>query len=73
MSVSRFLEFLIVGVVFGVIEDIIAITLATNQKIDLQVIMVTLVAAVPFAILSEIVVDHEKFRSFLKSKFGKTH
>jgi hypothetical protein len=72
MSLNRFLEFLIVGVIFGVIEDVIAITLATDHAIDLQVIMITLIAAVPFAILSEIIVDHDKFRSFLKRKFGKS-
>lgn len=72
MSLNRFLEFLIVGVVFGVIEDAIAITLATDTKISIQVIMVTLVAAIPFAILSEIVVDHDKFKEFLKKLFKKS-
>lgn len=68
---NRFLEFLIVGVIFGVIEDAVAITLATDTKIDLQVVMITLAAAVPFAILSEIVVDHQKFRDWIKRKFNR--
>lgn len=71
MSLNRFLEFLIVGVIFGVIEDVIAISLATDHEITAQVIMITLLAAVPFAIISEIVVDHEKFRALLKRKFGR--
>lgn len=71
MSLNRFLEFLIVGVIFGVIEDVVAITLATSHKIDLQVVMITLVAAVPFAIISEIVVDHDSFKAFLKRKFRR--
>lgn len=69
MSLNRFLEFLIVGVIFGVIEDVIAISLATDHAIDSKVIMITLLAAIPFAIISEIVVDHEKFRNFLRKKF----
>lgn len=71
MSLNRFLEFLIVGVIFGVIEDVIAISLATDHAIDFQVILITLLAAIPFAFLSEIVVDHQRFQKFLQSKFKK--
>lgn len=66
MSLSRFLEFLIVGVIFGVIEDLIAITLATEKSIDLRIVIIALIAAVPFAIISELLVDHDKFQAWFK-------
>ncbi len=68
MSIHRFLEFLIVGVVFGVVEDLIAITLATDKSVDIKVVMITLIAAVPFAIISELVVDHDKFQAWFKKR-----
>lgn len=52
------------------VEDLIAISLATNEEIDLRVFMIAFFVALPFAIISELIVDHEKFRNFL-SKFFK--
>ncbi len=66
MSLNRILEFLIVGLLFGVIEDIIAISLATDKVIDLKVLLITFAAAFPFAFISELVIDHDKVQQFLK-------
>lgn len=66
MSLNRLFEFLVIGLLFGVIEDLIAITLATDQVINLKVLSITLVAALPFAIISELIIDHEKVQQFLK-------
>ena len=57
----RFLEFLIIGVFMGVIEDMIAIVFATDAKVEWNVIFVVIIVAIPFAFLSEIVVDHPEF------------
>jgi hypothetical protein len=57
----RFLEFLVVGVVMGLVEDLIAVALATDAAIDARVIVLVLAVAVPFAALSELVVDHPRF------------
>jgi hypothetical protein len=57
----RIVEFLLIGVVMGVIEDLIAIAIATDAEINFNVIWVVLVVAIPFAYLSEVVVDHPKF------------
>jgi hypothetical protein len=65
----RFLEFFIVGVCLGVIEDLIAISLATNQSIDFRVFVIAFFVAFPFAIFSELIVDHDKFKSWLKKRF----
>lgn len=59
----RFLEFLIVGVAMGLVEDIIAIKLTTGAVIDSHVIWIALLVAIPFAAFSELIVDwnHIKF------------
>jgi hypothetical protein len=57
----RIVEFLLIGVVMGVIEDLIAIAIATDAEINFNVIWVVLAVAIPFAYLSEVVVDHPKF------------
>jgi hypothetical protein len=57
----RIVEFLLIGVVMGVIEDLIAIAFATDAEINLNVIWIVLLVAIPFAYLSEVVVDHPRF------------
>ncbi|OGE74649.1 MAG: hypothetical protein A3K06_01535 [Candidatus Doudnabacteria bacterium RIFCSPHIGHO2_01_52_17] len=57
----RLLEFLVIGVGMGLLEDLIAIAFATDATIDLRVIWVVLLVALPFAFLSEVVVDHPRF------------
>ncbi len=57
----RFLEFFLIGVVFGVFEDILAVQFATGEPITLKVIWIVFLVALPFAIISEYIVDHPKF------------
>lgn len=59
---NRFLEFLIIGVVMGVTEDLIAVKLTTGAEITLNVIFIILLVAVPFAAFSELVVDRTDFQ-----------
>lgn len=61
---TRLIEFFIIGVAMGVTEDLIAIVLATNAEIRPHVIGIVVLVAVPFAILSELVVDSSKFVYF---------
>ncbi len=63
-----FLEFLLVGVVFGLAEDLLAIAFATDAKITWEVVGIVFLVSIPFAIISELIVDHPKFWSFLKKK-----
>lgn len=67
----RIFEFFIIGLVFGVVEDLIAIMLATDAKFDIRMLGVAFFVALPFAIFSELIVDHVKFQGFLKRKFNK--
>lgn len=57
----RLVEFLIVGVVMGVAEDIIAILVATDATLNLHIVWIVLAVALPFAFVSEIIVDHPRF------------
>lgn len=64
----RFLEFLVIGVMMGLIEDLIAIHLTTDAVIDFSVVLIALVVAIPFAAFSELVVDRKHIK-FLKKKW----
>ncbi|WP_254526073.1 hypothetical protein [Natrinema caseinilyticum] len=61
---KRLLEFFVIGVVFGVSEDVLAVVVATDAEITLDVIGVVVTIAIPFAIVSELVVDHPRFLQF---------
>ena len=62
----RVIEFLIIGVLFGLIEDIIAIRVVSDVMIDFRVLMTILAVAIPFAIVSELIVDHPRFWEVLR-------
>jgi hypothetical protein len=64
--ISHLIEFFVVGVVFGVTEDILAIKLATDAEITWHVLKVAVIVAIPFAVLSELLVDLKFFRRSLK-------
>jgi len=65
-KLERFMEFLIIGVVMGLIEDLLAVKLATGAEIDPRVIVIVLMVAIPFAAFSELVVDRKEFRLWRK-------
>ncbi|MDO8561096.1 MAG: hypothetical protein Q7R91_02680 [bacterium] len=64
----RVVEFLIVGVLFGLIEDILAVEAVAHIQITPRVILIILAVAVPFAVLSELIVDHPRFWELLRFK-----
>ena len=57
----RLVEFLIIGVVMGVAEDLLAVYFATGEKIDFHIFWIVFLVALPFAVISELVVDHPRF------------
>ncbi|MFB6158266.1 MAG: hypothetical protein ABEJ95_01250 [Candidatus Nanohalobium sp.] len=61
-SIERFLEFVVVGIMFGTVEDLIAVKLATGETITLQMIGVVVAVAIPFAAFSELYIDHPEIR-----------
>lgn len=60
-NVERFLEFLLIGVGMGVLEDMIAIQFATDAVFTVEMILIVVVVAVPFAAFSELIVDNGEF------------
>ncbi|USZ72222.1 hypothetical protein [Natronosalvus halobius] len=61
---KRLLEFFVIGVAFGVTEDVLAVVVATDAAVTPQVIGIVVLIAVPFAVLSELIVDHPRFLHF---------
>ncbi|ELY60832.1 hypothetical protein [Natronococcus jeotgali] len=66
---KRVLEFFVIGIVFGVTEDVLAVLFATDADVTPGVVAVVVLIAIPFALLSEIVVDHPKFVHFDRLAF----
>lgn len=56
-----FLEFLLFGIVFGVVEDLIAVTIATGERITWHIFVVVVLVAIPFAFIGEVIVDRSSF------------
>jgi len=52
-----FLEFLIFGVIMGIVEDLIVVTFATGEPITWKIIGIITLVAIPFAAIGELIVD----------------
>lgn len=63
-----FLEFFVFGVIFGVIEDLIAVKLSTGEAITWRIIGIIVLVAVPFAVIGELIVDRIDFVKFFKAR-----
>ncbi len=57
----RFIEFAFVGVVMGLLEDLLAVFLSTGEPITPKIFVVVFAVALPFAFISEYIVDHPRF------------
>lgn len=70
--VERFLEFLVVGVVLGVTEDLLAVKFATGEEITPEIVLIVFAVALPFAAFSELFVDRQDFApDWLLEKFSR--
>lgn len=52
-----FIEFLIFGVIMGIVEDLIAVTLSTGEPITWKILVIITLVAIPFAAIGELIVD----------------
>jgi len=59
---ERFIEFLVIGVALGIIEDMIAIMLITGESFNLRMLGIVVMVAVPFAAFSELIVDSDEYK-----------
>ena len=65
------LEFLIFGIVIGVVEDLIAVTVTTGEPITWKIIGIIVVIAIPFAFLGEVIADQIDFAKILERIFSR--
>lgn len=61
-----FLEFFVFGLVMGVVEDALVITLVTGASISLQVVGVVALVTLPFAVFGELVVDRTDWFAWVR-------
>ncbi len=55
---AHLLEFFVIGVLFGIAEDVLAIMLHQGHfSLSLRMVYIAAVVAIPFAIVSELIVD----------------
>ncbi|MGI5825962.1 MAG: hypothetical protein ACOX50_00960 [Patescibacteria group bacterium] len=66
--ISHLIEFFFVGLLMGIVEDILAIKFATNAKITFDTFKVAFLVALPFAFINELLVDSKTIRKILFSK-----
>ena len=64
--IEVFFEFFFFGLIIGVIEDILAVKLATGEPITPRIIGIIFLIALPFAILGEIIADKIDFCSLFR-------
>lgn len=66
-----FLEFLIFGVLVGIVEDLIAVKYAADAEITLEILGIVILIAIPFAALGEILIDQVDFIKIWQKLFSK--
>ena len=59
-------EFLIFGILIGIVEDIIAVKLTTGASITPKMIGIIVLIAIPFAIIGEMIADRVNLAKPLK-------
>lgn len=62
------IEFFLVGLLMGIAEDLLAIHFATDAKITPHVVWVAFLVALPFAVISELLVDFGVFHQYFRAK-----
>jgi len=58
-KIGRLAEFFVIGVVVGIAEDLIAVYLSTGQ-FSFKIVWIVALVAIPFAVISELIVDYYK-------------
>ncbi|MDI6734548.1 MAG: hypothetical protein QMD50_03645 [Patescibacteria group bacterium] len=70
-KIEVILEFLIFGIIIGVIEDLIAVTVTTGEPITWKIIGIIVLVAIPFAFIGEVIADQIDFSRLLEKIFSK--
>ena len=68
-KIEQFFEFLVVGLGVNTIENLLVVEYATKVELSWDIFITSLWFAIPFAIISEVIVDHPEFwKMFSKKK-----
>jgi branched-subunit amino acid transport protein len=57
----RILEFVVAGILFDLVENTVVFKAAAGRTLALEEIGVAALVIVPFAVLSELIIDHPRF------------
>jgi hypothetical protein len=57
----RILEFVIAGILFDLVENIVVFKASTGRTLVWEEIGVAALIVIPFAVLSELIIDHPRF------------
>lgn len=57
----RIVEFILIGLFFNALDNIVAVKYAAGAELNSDVLWRIFVFVIPFAVLSELVVDHPDF------------
>jgi len=68
---ARILEFFLIGVALGILEDMLAIFFYTGESFNFNMLWIAALVAIPFAIISELIVDHSEVFRKLVGKFWR--
>jgi len=60
-----FLEFLVFGIIIGMVEDLIVVKIATGEIITWSIFGIVVLIAIPFAALGKLLVDKIDFVKIL--------
>jgi hypothetical protein len=66
----RILEFIVAGILLDLVENLVVFKTATGRLLAWSEIGVALLVVVPFAILSELIIDHPRFWHRLLGRRG---
>lgn len=66
-----FFEFLVFGIVVGVVEDLIAVEVVADVPITWSVVGIIVLIAIPFAVIGEVLVDRIDFIEIFRKIFKK--
>jgi len=69
----RILEFVLAGILMDLAENAITIKLTTGESLTYEMLFIALAVVVPFAVLTEVIIDHPQFWPRLLSFFNIRH
>lgn len=71
-KIEVFMEFLMFGVILGVIEDLIAFYLSTGNQVTYTGVLIAVLIVIPFAFIGEVLIDRINYIKILTKYYRFT-